>query len=245
MAYKRIISLVPSLTELLIDLGLTDQIIGRTKFCIYPDHLVSEITSIGGTKNPNVEEILSLKPDLIIANKEENKKEDIEELSKYVEVVLTEIDTIDQALEWILKLGSKLDKADQCRRMVEEINSLLHKIPVTNPIKTAYFIWKDPWMTVGNDTYIHDVMTRYGLENVSGNQTRYPITSLEELTSLNPELILLSSEPYPFREKHILEIQKICSNSRIELVNGEWFSWYGSRMIPAFKELSSWRETSF
>ena len=241
MPYKRIVSLVPSLTELLIDLGLKNELVGRTKFCIHPEDIVTGIPSIGGTKNPDTAKILGLNPDLIIANKEENRKEDIEQLSEDVEVILTEIDTIVEALDWILKLGSKLDKTQESHNLVSEINALLQKVPESNPAQTAYFIWKDPWMTVGSDTYIHDVMSMYGLLNVFGNQTRYPITNFAELSRLNPELILLSSEPYPFKEKHISELQKVCPESKIELINGEWFSWYGSRMVPAFEKLNSWK----
>lgn len=242
MSYKRIISLVPSLTELLIDFGLKDQIIGRTKFCIHPEQRVQFITSVGGTKNPHIQKILSLNPDLIITNKEENRKQDVQELAKHTEVIVTEIDTIDKAIEWILKLGSKVGKIKESEGMVLKIKKLSANIPTLKPIQTAYFIWKDPWMTVGNDTYIHDVMSHYELVNIFGDQTRYPTNSLEELSSLSPELILLSSEPYPFKEKHISELQKVCPDSNIELVNGEWFSWYGSRMIPAFRALNSWRE---
>ncbi|MBO6522664.1 MAG: ABC transporter substrate-binding protein [Balneolaceae bacterium] len=241
MSYKRIISLVPSLTELLIDLGLKDQLIGRTKFCIHPEQRVQLITSVGGTKNPHIQKILSLNPDLIITNKEENRKEDVQELAKHTEVIVTEIDTIDEAIEWILKLGTKVGKITESEGMVSEIIKLSANIPTLNPIQTAYFIWKDPWMTVGNDTYIHDVMSRYGLVNVFSNQSRYPVTTLGELSSLSPDLVLLSSEPYPFKEKHIYELKEVCPDSNIELVNEEWFSWYGSRMVPAFEALNSWR----
>lgn len=196
----------------------------------------------GGTKNPRIQKIIESKPDLIIANKEENRKEDIKELSHHAEVVLTEIDTTDQALDWILKLGLKLDKSGESQSLIAEINSLLQHVPETKPLRTAYFIWKDPWMTVGTDTYIHNVMEKYGLMNVFADQARYPSTNLEELSSLNPELILLSSEPYPFKEKHISELRVVCPESKIELVNGEWFSWYGSRMIPAFESLNKWRK---
>ncbi|MFV1882943.1 MAG: helical backbone metal receptor [Balneola sp.] len=242
MPYKRIICLVPSLTELLIDLGVNNRLIGRTKFCIHPEEIIKEIPTYGGTKNPQIEDIIKSNPDLIIANKEENQKEDIEELARHTEVVLTEIDTIEQALDWILKLGLKMDRTDESRRLVNEINSTLQQVPETKPLRTAYFIWKDPWMTVGHDTYIHDVMEKYSLMNVFVDQARYPTTNIEDLSSLNPELILLSSEPYPFKEKHISELKDVCPDSKIELVNGEWFSWYGSRMTPAFQSLNNWRE---
>ena len=242
MSYKRIISLVPSLTELLIDLGLENQLIGRTKFCIHPDKVVKLIPSIGGTKNPNIEKILALNPDLIIANKEENRKEDVQQLSKQVKVVVTEIDTVNEALEWIIKLGKLLQVEQGSEGIVTEIKHSMNDIPESRSVRTAYFIWKDPWMTIRNDTYIHNVMSRYNLANIFCDQTRYPTISYEELSEFSPELILLSSEPFPFKEKHISDLQKVCPDSTIELVNGEWFSWYGSRMIPAFEELNSWRK---
>lgn len=243
MSYKRIISLVPSLTELLIDFGLKDELVGRTKFCIYPEQRVQLIPSVGGTKNPHIQKILSLNPDLIITNKEENRKEDVQELAKHTEVIVTEIDTADQALEWIAKLGKLTGKMEEAQTLVSKINRLLYQIPESEPVHTAYFIWKDPWMTVGNDTYIHDVMSRYGLVNVFGNRSRYPATTFEELSSLSPGLVLLSSEPYPFKEKHISELKEVCPDSNIELVNGEWFSWYGSRMVPSFENLLTWRNS--
>ena len=240
MPCKRIISLVPSLTELIIYFGLQEQLVGRTRFCIHPKEKIKSIPIIGGTKNPNIEKILALQPDLIIANKEENRKKDIDELCKYVEVIVTEIDTIDDALKWIKRLGNKLGVENEAETIISSVRGFITETGPFKELKTAYFIWKDPWMTVGNDTYIHDVMARFGLHNVFKDRTRYPETELTELVSLNPELILLSSEPFPFKEKHIQEIRVVCPNATIELVNGEWFSWYGSRMVPSFKALKNW-----
>lgn len=241
MSYQRIICLVPSLTELLLDLGMKERLIGRTRFCIHPAEVVENITIIGGTKNPNIEKIRSLKPDLIIANKEENRKEDVEQLHEFCKVVVTRIDTIQEALDWILKLGTLLETKENASELVSSIKMTLNQKPESPPVSTAYFIWKDPWMTVGNDTYIHDVMKTYNLINVFARHDRYPTTDLMELSGIHPELILLSSEPYPFKQKHIDEIKESCSDSRIELINGEWFSWYGSRMLSSFRELNRWR----
>lgn len=240
--YQRIISLVPSLTELLFDLGLKDQLIGRTRFCIHPEKKVSDIEIIGGTKNPRLEKIVEMQPDFIIANKEENRKEDIEVLSKYVETLVTDIITIEDALLEISAIGVKLGVSENAKRIVQNITSLLSEKRSQTPVSTAYLIWKDPWMTVGAETYIHDVLKNYDLQNVFGRHERYPKISLEQLSSKRPELILLSSEPYPFKEKHLDEIREVCPNSKIKLVNGEWFSWYGSRMISSFEALNSWRE---
>lgn len=241
LPYQRIISLVPSLTELLINLGLKDQLIGRTRFCVHPEEEVKDVEIVGGTKNPNLEKIIELEPDFILANKEENRKEDIEVLEAYTKVQITDIESIEDALLEISSLGMLLGVNDPAQKLVSKISALLSEIPSERELSVAYFIWKDPWMTVGKDTYIHHVLKRYHLENVFGQQTRYPKTTLKELASRNPDLILLSSEPYPFKEKHIKEIKEICPVAKIELVNGEWFSWYGSRMLKAFEELNSWR----
>ncbi|MTI87215.1 MAG: hypothetical protein FH748_04520 [Balneolaceae bacterium] len=241
MSYQRIVSLVPSLTELLFDLGFGDKIIGRTRFCIHPEEKIGEIPIIGGTKNPRIEKILGLKPDFILANKEENNKEDVEELARHTEVHVTDINTVAEAVEAIGELGAMLKASKEAEKLTTRISELVAEIPRVPPVRAAYFIWKDPWMTIGNDTYIHDVMQLYALKNVYADQTRYPKTSLEELSRINPELILLSSEPYPFKEKHIAEIREHLPSARIELVDGEWFSWYGSRMLIAFKKLNTWR----
>ena len=241
LPYNRIISLVPSLTELLFDLGLKDQLAGRTRFCVHPEELVEDIDIIGGTKNPNLEKIVELKPDFILANKEENRKEDIEVLEKYAEVRVTEIDTIQDAILEINSLGELLGVKDEAKAIVQKITTLLNDRPSRPVLSVAYFIWKDPWMTVGGDTYIHDVLHKYGLNNLYGLQNRYPKTTLEDLAKKKPDLILLSSEPYPFKDKHVDEIIAACPDSEIRLVNGEWFSWYGSRMIEAFAHLNEWR----
>lgn len=242
LPYQRIISLVPSLTELLIELGLKDQVIGRTRFCIHPEEKVDEIKIIGGTKNPRLEDIISMEPDFILANKEENRKEDIEILQKYTEARVTEIDTIEDALLEISSLGNKLGVQENASKLVHSINELLDQRPECEPLSVAYFIWKDPWMSVGHDTYIHDVLQNWQLTNLYGNKTRYPKTTLDELAAKNPDVILLSSEPFPFKQKHMAQIREVCPSSKIELVNGEWFSWYGSRMKPAFEWLNSWRK---
>ncbi|HYW34954.1 MAG TPA: helical backbone metal receptor [Balneolaceae bacterium] len=244
MTYNRIISLVPSLTELLIDLGLQEKIVGRTRFCVHPEETVENIPIIGGTKNPRVEKILDLNPDFILANKEENRKQDVRVLQdkSSAHVELTDISTIEEALTTIFQLGAQLGVEEKAAHLVQKINAVLAQRPKTDPLRTVYFIWKAPWMTVGGDTYIHDVMGYWRLENIFGGDKRYPAIELNQLEKRNPELILLSSEPYPFREKHVRPVQKACPDARIILVEGQWFSWYGSRMLTAFEQLNHWRE---
>ena len=241
MSSKTIVSLVPSLTELLFDLGLGDRVIGRTRFCTHPKEKIKKIPVIGGTKNPNLEKIRGLNPDVIIANKEENRREDVEELQKDFEVMVTEIDTIEEALFAIHDIGWTFGVQEKGKKWIKSIQKEMDRVPDEPPMTAAYFIWRDPWMSVGKDTYIHSVMKHWNLENVYADKSRYPKTTLYELSLKKPELILLSSEPYPFKEKHIKEVRDICRGSNIVLVNGEWFSWYGSRMQKGFRNLNIFR----
>lgn len=240
--YSRIVSLVPSLTELLIDLGLGERIVGRTRFCIHPEDEMEGIPVIGGTKNPVHEKIDKVNPDFILVNREENRREDIELLSRSYHLHLTDISTIEDALIEIHELGHLLGAPVRAKQLIGKISAQLEIRPDEPPINTAYLIWRDPWMTVGSDTYIHDVMRHWRLVNVFADRKRYPKTDLTLLKKRRPSLVLLSSEPYPFKEKHISEIGKILPESRILLADGEWFSWYGSRMLPSFRNLNVWRK---
>lgn len=239
---KSIVSLVPSLTELLFELGLEDHISGRTRFCIHPENSVNSVPIVGGTKNPNLDKIYDIKPDLVIANREENRKEDVAELSQAFDVLVTDIQSIEDAILAIYDIGSRCGAGEEADVMIKNIRAKLDAVP-DEPIQSvAYFIWRNPWMTVGHDTYIHSVLTHWKLENVYGDQKRYPKTSLNELEQKAPELILLSSEPYPFKESHCEIVQEACPGSRVLMVDGEWFSWYGSRMMKAFENLNSFRK---
>ncbi|TVQ67203.1 MAG: hypothetical protein EA360_02795 [Balneolaceae bacterium] len=238
MSSNTILSLVPSLTELLYDLGLGSRVSGRTRFCIHPAEKVTSAEIIGGTKNPSLEKIRSLNPGLIIANREENRKEDVEVLQQEFDLLLTDIKTIEDAFQAIDGIGNRCGAERDAANLIREIRIELEDTPKLPERSAAYLIWKKPWMSVGRDTYIHSVMEHWSLRNVFAEKTRYPETSLSELAVLKPDLILLSSEPYPFKQQHLEEVASICRSSEIRLVNGEWFSWYGSRMLPAFRELN-------
>lgn len=242
MASPNIVSLVPSLTELLFELGLGEQVIGRTRFCIHPKKKAKSVPIIGGTKNPNVDDILKMNPGLIIANKEENRKEDIEKLKESSEVWLTDIQTIEEALFTIYDIAEKLGVAEKAEPLIQKIQRELDLVPEEPSLTTAYFIWRDPWMSIGHDTYIHSVLSHWNLTNMFGDQVRYPKTTLKELAEKSPDLIILSSEPFPFKEKHIQEVGKYCPKSNIVCANGEWFSWYGSRMASSFQNLNVFRK---
>jgi len=230
---KRIISLVPSQTELLFDLGLENEIVGVTKFCIHPKDKIIDKTKIGGTKKFNFEKIHKLKPDLIIANKEENYKSGILELEKHFPVWVSDIYTIEDNLKMILDIGKLCNKINQSKNIH---NLLIEKI---NQIKTkqqkntaAYIIWQNPIMCINKNTFINEMLNLFGFENVfKDNKNRYPEITEEEIRNKNPEYIFLSSEPFPFKNKHKIEFQKKFKNSKIVLVDGELFSWYGSRLL--------------
>ncbi len=237
----KIISLVPSITETLFDFGLsTDEVIGRTKFCIHPSDQVKDVAVIGGTKNLNIDKIKSLKPDLIIANKEENEKLQVEELMNAFKVWVTEIETLEDNQDFISEVGALLGNDDLADDFNHKINSIF-KVPVIpSPKKVAYLIWKNPYMTVGSDTFINEILDKLGFKNLFKNQTRYPEVSVEDLKDAH--LIFLSSEPFPFQQKHIDELQKELPNKQIILVDGEAFSWFGTHLIKVeqyLEELST------
>jgi ABC-type Fe3+-hydroxamate transport system substrate-binding protein len=234
----RIISLVPSQTELLFYLGLDQEIVGLTKFCIHPEDKFKSVTKVGGTKKLNLKLIRELKPDLIIGNKEENDRDQIEELSKEFPVWMSDIYTLDDALDMISKVGELVNKQKVAKDLVSEIDSKFKDLALINSsqgiksYRVAYFIWKDPYMIAASGTFINDILLRMGLENAFELE-RYPQVSEEDIQHANPDLIFLSSEPYPFREKHVFQIQKICPNAKVLIVDGEMFSWYGSRLLEA------------
>jgi len=234
---KRIISIVPSQTELLFDLGLDEEIIGLTKFCIHPIEKFAERTKVGGTKKLNIDLIKDLKPDLIIGNKEENTQSDIEELAEFFPVWMSDIFTLDDAMKTITEIGEMVNRAPEAAYLNHLISSGfsdLKTLALQNNIdkKVAYLIWRKPFMAAGKNTFINDVLLTNGMTNVI-NQERYPEITLEKLKTLNCEMILLSSEPYPFIEKHIEEIHAAIPDARVLLVDGEMFSWYGSRLVKA------------
>lgn len=231
---QKIISVVPSQTELLFHLGLDKQVIGITKFCIHPDNWYQNKNRVGGTKKLNISKIKSLKPDLIIANKEENTQEDIALLAKKIPVWVSDINNLSDALDMIQQIGQLTGKELESSSIITQIvNNFKQIIRSESNIKVAYYIWREPYMTVGGDTFIHNMIETMGWNNVYGCQSRYPEVTIDELKILKPDVILLSSEPYPFKEQHAKEIEQIYPTAQIELVNGEMFSWYGSRLLDA------------
>lgn len=230
----RIISLVPSQTELLYDLGLGDAVVGITKFCIHPEEWFRTKTRIGGTKQLNLEQIKALKPDLIIGNKEENTQADIEALAQIFPVWMSDILTYEDALEAILQIGMITQKQSKAQEIVDQISIKFGEITsLQTTINAGYFIWHQPDMVAARDTFIDSIMEKLGLQNAFKHMERYPAISHEAITSTPLDVIFLSSEPYPFADKHIAYYQKLSPHAKVKLVDGEYFSWYGSRLLKA------------
>ncbi|HEX4374812.1 MAG TPA: helical backbone metal receptor [Puia sp.] len=231
---KRIISIVPSQTELLYDLELDEEIIGITKFCVHPEKWFRNKIRVGGTKQLNLKIIHELNPDLIIASKEENTKEQIDELEKHFPVWISDIKTLNDALLMISSVGEITGTQTAAEKIISQINKNFAELkPKASKIKIAYFIWRDPYMAAGGDTFINEMINYCGFDNIFSNDERYPETNIEELLKKNCELLLLSSEPFPFKEKHIEELKNKLPGVKIILADGEMFSWYGSRLIHA------------
>lgn len=238
-APQRIISLVPSQTELLYDLGLGERVVGITKFCVHPAHWLKEKTIIGGTKKFRFEAIDALAPDLIIGNKEENYQEGIEQLAAKYPVWMSDIFNVDDAMEMIMQVSTLCNKLGEGKLLIDEITRGLQTIENRALGKALYLIWKKPYMAAGSATFIHEVLRLAGFENCAPG-LRYPEVTESLMVELNPEYVMLSSEPYPFKEQHIAAIQQVLPDAKIRLVDGEIFSWYGSRLLklPAYiKEL--------
>lgn len=227
---QRIVSLVPSQSELLWDLGLKDRLAGITKFCIHPKELFDSIPRVGGTKTLNIDKIRALKPDLIIGNKEENERSQIEALQKEFKVWMSDIYNLEDALKTIRAIGGLTDTKEKADSIAAQIRASFRELPFLEK-SVLYLIWK-PYMAAGRGTFIGDMLEKTGLKNViAAEDSRYPQLSIEEIRDLNPELIFLSSEPFPFKQVHADELQQQLPNTNVVLVDGELFSWYGSRLL--------------
>ena len=236
---KRIVSLVPSQTELLYDLGLEEEIVGITKFCVHPKHLKATKQIIGGTKQVKYDKIKALQPDIIIANKEENTKEIVEELSKICPVWVTNIITIEDNLQMISDFGKLFNKRTEAQKWNDKItfayNDFQQFIKDKPFRKVAYFIWANPYMVAGKNTFINEMLTLNQFQNIYEEKGRYPEIELEKIRQEgDPEIVFLSSEPFPFKDEHAFEIGRCTHHAKTIFVDGELFSWYGSRILKAF-----------
>lgn len=240
---QRIVSVVPSQTELLAYLGLKDEVVGITKFCIHPDSWFKTKTRIGGTKKLHLERILELNPDIIFANKEENDRSEIEWLKERVPVYVSDIIQVNDALKMIRDVGMICGKADPAQELIRDIQHErdVFEVPAGIHGTALYLIWKDPYMTVSSDTFIHHMMAAAGFENALDGffEGRYPVLELADIIALQPKFIFLSSEPFPFGIREVHHLREILPNTKVILVDGEMFSWYGPRMKEAFGYLST------
>lgn len=236
----RIISLVPSITELLYDLGLEAQIVGITKFCVHPYHFKSTKTIIGGTKKVNLDRIQSLYPDIVIANKEENTKEIVYALAKWCTVWVTDIKSIEDNYQMITDFGNIFNKRVKAQKWInklhfahDEFNQFIKDKPIK---RIAYFIWANPYMVVGQNTYIHEMLQLNHFENVYAfKEGRYPEVELKKMRlEGDPKYVFLSSEPFPFDDSHAFEIGRYSHHAITVFVDGTFFSWYGSRLLHSF-----------
>lgn len=240
---QRIISIVPSQTELLYDLGLDEEVAGITKFCVHPESWFRTKARVGGTKTVNIDKVKALHPDLILANKEENTREQIAALEAVAPVWISDIKTLEEAMQMIGQVSVLTGSEREGSTIVAQLHQGFAALDINSgaaPKKTAYGIWYNPWMWAGGDTFISAMLEQCGWANALHDRTRYPAMDLAELVAYDPEIVLLSSEPFPFKERHIAEVQAALPKAKVLLADGEMFSWYGSRMlqaIPYFKSL--------
>lgn len=225
---ERIISLVPSITEYLLDLGV--DVVGRTKFCVHPKDKVRDIPIVGGTKHFKFERIAKLNPDLIVGNKEENYPEGIRELEKSFPIWMSDISTFEEQYGMMRALGRITGKIQVAENWIEKVRNRISFLQNSKSGKALYLIWYNPWMASGTHTYINSFLHKLGYENCL-DDSRYPQLTDKQIVEFKPEIILLSSEPFPFKEKHKSLVKGIYPEARVELVNGELFSWYGSRIV--------------
>ena len=246
---KRIVSLVPSQTELLVDLGLKEQLVGVTKFCVHPENIRTEKTVVGGTKTIKLDKIVALRPDLIICNKEENTEEIIAQLESVAPVYVSNIITLADMFDFISACGKLCNMISASQELIKkiqvEITLLQDVIKPDSNMKVAYCIWQHPWMFVGKETFIHELLQLNNFENVFALEKRYPEIELDDEKLKKATHIFLSSEPFPFKDKHVTELEAFFPKAKVMLVDGEYFSWYGSRILKAityFKEqhLAGW-----
>ena len=237
-APKRIVSLVPSQTELLVDLGLENAIVGVTKFCVHPKNLRKEKTIVGGTKNIKVEKIKALQPDIILCNKEENSFEIIDALKGVAPIHISDIYTLDDAFQMIRMYGVLFGVQQKAQSIIsvikKERNAFHIKVKDRPKPKAAYFIWKTPWMVAASNTFVHTMLREAGFINIFSKEKRYPEISLSHPKLKEADVLILSSEPFPFKSRHIEDLMKIFPKKQIIIVDGEQFSWYGSRLEKSY-----------
>ena len=249
-APRRVVSLVPSLTEALFAFGLGDSVVGVTNFCVEPRDAVAGKTKVGGTKTLDVPRVLALEPDLVVASAEENRKEDIQALVREgLKVYVTLPTTVAGALDLLAELAAMTGAGKKAGRIVDGAKKALAQVRKANegrpPVRTFCPIWRNPWMTVGPGTYMHDFITVCGGVNIfEWRHERYPRVELREVAEKDPQVVLLPDEPYRFGPAHVSEIAGLRSISavrenRIYLLEGRHLCWYGPRIAGGLRYVSA------
>jgi ABC-type Fe3+-hydroxamate transport system substrate-binding protein len=247
VAPERIVSLVPSLTEALFAFGVGTRVVGRTRYCLWPPRAVGKVPVVGGTKKVDVPRLLQLEPDLVVAVREENRRENVERIQEAgVPVFVGAPESVEGAL-WLLRELARVVEAprtDAVLGPIERVYGRLREgVERANPRRLFVPIWKNPYMSVGSDTYAHDVLETCGGENVCGGSTRYPIFTLEEVEAAQPEIVLLPDEPYPFSAEDLEDFYALdipaAQEDRIHLVDGKLLTWYGPRMASSLTQLAA------
>ena len=263
MTAPRIVSLVPSLTELLCELGLRDALVGRTGFCVHPREALREVPKVGGTKSVDIERVRALSPTHLVVNVDENEKPTVDELARFVpEVVVTHPIAVDDNRALIERFGQLFERERQAARLVDDFDDALAALRARHfaALPVVYLIWKDPWMTVAPDTFIARMLAEAGMQSLSPGGARYPAIDVEWMRTSGARAILLSSEPYRFRDRHAVELQRMLaqgdgagdgSDDRADhgvgarmsclTIDGEMTSWYGSRAIRGLRYLLEFR----
>ena len=246
MVPRRIVSLVPSLTEALFAFGVGERVVGRTRYCTHPSRSVAAVQKVGGTKKVHIGRVLGLEPDLVVAVKEENDRESVEALrAAGVPVFLGAPETVGDALAMLKDLAVLVEapRADAVMGPIERVYGGLRRGSPARRPRLFVPIWKGPYMGVGSDTYVHDMVEVSGGENVCGGHARYPVVSLEEIEAYRPEVVLLPDEPYPFSAEDLAEFYALdipaAREDRIYLVDGKLLTWYGPRIASSLRQLSA------
>jgi ABC-type Fe3+-hydroxamate transport system substrate-binding protein len=243
----RIVSLVPSLTELLCDLGLADHLVGRTGFCIHPRETVKRIPKIGGTKDVDIDKVRAAAPTHLVGNIDENRREQVDALARFVpHVIVTHPNTPEDNLELFRLLGGIFQREAEAEQLAaafraarEELRRTTQSLPRQ---RVLYLIWKDPWMTVARDTYVSAMLAAAGWDTQPAKSTqRYPAIEAAAPWRADIDRVLLSTEPYRFAEKHLTEAAA-CFGKPAQLIDGEMVSWYGSRAIAGLRYLAQLRQ---
>lgn len=228
---RRIVSLVPSQTELLFDLGVGDRVVGVTRYCVEPARARERAETVGGTKRVHLDRVRALEPDLVLANREENTPEIVETLEAEAPVWVSDVRTLGDALAMIRSVGELVGRESEARELAERAGSVVRETESDRHWRVAYPVWTDPWHVAAGDTFIDHMLARAGLLNVFGDLSRYPHVDGELLSERRTEVLLLPDEPFPFDASHVRELSERYPTVRVVALDGKIFSWYGSRLL--------------